>query len=190
MADAMAMPTTDGHRSPDPVTEPKAYQDLLVGLVGEDDPAEVQRETASSIRLLVDEAGPDLRARPESGEWSVLECVAHMVDAEIVASGRYRWILAHDEPELLGYDQDLWVDHLHQPPEDADELLSTFEALRLANRALWARTPAALRDRVGMHRERGAESYGLTFKLMAGHDRFHIAQARRALNRVRSPSPR
>jgi hypothetical protein len=41
-----------------------------------------------------------------------------------------------------------------------------------------------------MHRERGAESYGLTFKLMAGHDRFHIAQARRALNRVRSPSPR
>lgn len=186
MADPMAMLAADTNASPDPVTEPKAYQQLLVGLVGEDDPGEVQRGTAAAIRALVDEAGPDLRARPGEGEWSVLECVAHMTDAEIVASGRYRWILAHDEPELVGYDQDLWVDHLHQPPEDADELLATFEALRRANLALWGRTPAALRDRVGLHRERGPESYGLTFTLMAGHDRFHLAQARRALTRAGS----
>ena len=185
MADPTAKHATDADRSPDPVTDPKAYQAHLVGLVGDDDPADVQQGTASSIRALIDEAGPDLRARPERGEWSVLECVAHMVDGEIVASGRYRWILAHDEPELVGYDQDLWVDHLHQPPEDADELLATFAALRRANLALWARTPAPLRDRVGHHRERGPESYGLTFTLMAGHDRFHLAQARRALDRVR-----
>jgi hypothetical protein len=182
----MATQATDLDRSPDPVTDPKAYQELLIGLVGDDDPAVVQRGTASWIRAVVDEAGSDLRARPEPGEWSVLECVAHMLDGEIVASGRYRWILAHDEPELVGYDQDLWVDHLHQPPEDAEELLATFEALRRANLALWARTPAALRDRVGLHRERGPESYGLTFTLMAGHDRFHLGQARRALDRVRS----
>jgi len=172
--------------SPDPVTDPKAYQELLIGLVGEDDPAEVQNWTAASVRAVVDEAGPDLRTRPEPGEWSVLECLAHMVDGEIVGSGRYRWILAHDEPELLGYDQDLWVDHLHQPPEDAEELLRTFDVLRRANLALWARTPAALRERVGLHRERGPESYGLTFRLMAGHDRFHLAQARRALDQMRS----
>ena len=182
----MATQVTDAERSPDPVMDPKAYQQLLVGLVGEDDPADVQRGTPSAIREVIDEAGSDLRARPEPGEWSVLECVAHMVDAEIVASGRYRWILAHDEPELLGYDQDLWVDQLHQPPEGADELLATFEPLRRANLALWKRTPPAKRDRVGLHRERGPESYGLTFTLMAGHDRFHVAQARRALSRLRS----
>jgi hypothetical protein len=185
MADPMARPTPDLDRSPDPVADPKAYQELLIGLVGDDDPAEVQRETPGSIRAVVDDAGPDLRARPEPGEWSVLECLAHMADAEMVASGRYRWILAHDEPELIGYDQDLWVDRLHQPPEDPDELLAGFEPLRRANLALWARTPVALRDRVGLHRERGRESYGLTFTLMAGHDRFHLAQARRALDRVR-----
>jgi hypothetical protein len=173
-------------RSPDPVTDPRAYQELLVGLVGADDPAEVQQGTPSLVRTLVDEAAADLRARPQPGEWSVLECVAHMLDAEIVASGRYRWILAHDEPELVGYDQDLWVDQLHQPPEDPGELLATFEALRQANLGLWARTPSAFRDRVGLHRERGPESYGLTFTLMAGHDRFHLAQARRALDGVRS----
>jgi hypothetical protein len=167
--------------SPDPVADPKGYQDHLVGLVGADDPAVVQAATPSLVRELIAQAGDLLDRRPETTEWSCLECIAHMADAELVASGRYRWILAHDEPELLGYDQDLWVDRLHRPVESSDELLTTFEALRRANLALWTRTPASDRDRFGIHRERGPESYGLTFTLMAGHDRFHLAQARRAL---------
>jgi len=172
--------------SPDPVSAPKAYQELLVSLVGDDDPAEVQARTPDLVRALLADAGPDADRRPEAGEWSVAECLAHMLDAELVVSGRYRWILAHDQPELLGYDQDLWVDHLHHPVEDPNEMLATFEAMRRANLALWARTPVEQRDRFGIHRERGPESYSLTFTLAAGHDRFHLDQARRALEQVRS----
>jgi hypothetical protein len=172
--------------SPDPVAEPRAYQDLLVSLVGTDDPAEVQATTPRLARDLLDAAGADVGRRPEPGEWSVLECLAHMLDAELVVSGRYRWILAHDQPELLGYDQDLWVNRLHHPVEDPAELLATFEALRTANLGLWARTPVEERERVGIHRERGPESYGLTFTLAAGHDRFHLDQARRALERIQT----
>jgi hypothetical protein len=172
--------------SPDPIDAPKAYQDLLVGLVGTDDPAEVQAATPELIRALIAEAGPDLRIRPAASEWSVLECVAHITDAELVASGRYRWILAHDEPELVGYDQDLWVNHLHQPTEEPEVLLALFEPLRQANLGLRARTPVEARSRIGMHRERGPESYELTFTLIAGHDRLHVAQAGRALELVRS----
>lgn len=172
-------------RSPDPVTEAKAYQDHLVGLVGTDDPAESQASAPRLVRELVADAGSDLDRRPEEGEWSVLECIAHMLDAEMVVSGRYRWILAHDQPEIIGYDQDLWMNRLHQPVESFDELISQFEALRAANLRLWARTPTADRDRIGQHRERGPESYGLTFTLTAGHDRFHLDQARRALAQIR-----
>jgi hypothetical protein len=172
-------------KSPDPIRDPKGYQDHLIGLVGDDDPAEVQAATPGAIRALVAEAGDDLRTSPQPGEWSVLECIAHIVDAEVVGSGRYRWILAHDEPEIIGYDQDLWVDRLHRPVEDPEELLALFEPLRRANLALWSRTPGELRDRIGLHRERGPESYGLTFTLFAGHDRFHLAQARRALEQAR-----
>jgi hypothetical protein len=174
--------------SPDPIDDPKAYQDLLVGLVGADDPAVVQAATPEQIRALIAEAGPELRTRPAPTEWSVLECIAHMTDAELVASGRYRWILAHDEPELVGYDQDLWVNHIHQPVEEPDVLLALFEPLRRANLGLWARTPVEARARIGMHRERGPESYELTFILIAGHDRFHLAQAERALAQVRATS--
>jgi hypothetical protein len=173
-------------RSPDPLDQPAAYQEMLVGLVGPDDPAAVQAATPGLIRELVAHAGDDLRTRPEPHEWSVLECVAHILDAEIVVSGRYRWILAHDQPELIGYDQDLWVDRLHQPTEDPDELLALLEPLRRANLTLWARTSDEWRQRVGLHRERGPESYALTFTLIAGHDRFHLAQGRRALDQVRA----
>jgi hypothetical protein len=107
-----------------------------------------------------------------------------MSDAEVVASARYRWILAHDEPELIGYDQELWAYRLHEPMEPASEPAAFWDALRVANIALWGRTPEADRDRYGIHRERGPESYRLTFTLIAGHDRFHLAQAERALAAV------
>jgi hypothetical protein len=174
--------------SPDPVREPKAYQDMLVGLVGDDDPAEVQAASAARVDDLLERVGERATLRPAEGEWSVLECIAHMADAELVVSGRYRWILAHETPELLGYDQDLWLNRLHVPVEAADEIVAFWRAMREANLALWARTDEAEKDRYGIHRERGPESYRLTFTLLAGHDRFHLAQADRALAAVEAAS--
>src|SRR6266540_1670863 len=115
-------------RPPDPVSDPAQYQRFLLGLLADDDPADVQAATPTRIRALVAEAGDRLRTRPKPDEWSVLECIGHIVDGELVSSGRYRWILAHDEPPLVGYEQ--------------------------------------------------------AFRLIAGHDRNHLAQARRALDAV------
>jgi hypothetical protein len=185
MSDLAPVEPSPQTTSPDPVREAKAYQDMLVSLVGEDDPAEIQAATPAAIRALLAEAGADARTQPARGEWSVLGCIAHILDAELVVSGRYRWILAHETPELIGYDQDLWANRLHDPVEEADELLALLEPLRAANLALWRRTPEADRDRIGMHRERGPESYRLTFTLIAGHDRLHLGQAERALAAVR-----
>jgi hypothetical protein len=174
----------DDERSPDPIDDPKAYQSYLIALLGPDDPASVQERTASTLRALVDRAGPDLRTRPEPTEWSVLQCLAHIVDAEIVMSGRFRFVLAQEEPPLIGYDQDLWVDTLHVD-DDPQDLLRVFEALRPANVALWRAATVEQRARVGIHAERGPESFDLAFRMIAGHDRFHVAQAERALAAVR-----
>src|SRR3954470_448403 len=166
----------------DPVAQASEYQALLLGLLGQDDPAQVQAATPSTLRALFDDAAPRLRSRPEESEGAVCECAAHIVVAEIVYSGRFRWILAHDQPDLPGYDQDVWVDALHASGQSTpEELFAIFEPLRAANIALWQRTSAADRERYGMHRERGPESFELSFKLIAGHDRFHMDQALRAL---------
>ncbi len=172
--------------TPDPVAEPAAYQQMLIGLLGADDPAQVQRSTPARLRAMVGDAGDLLRVRPEPTEWSVLECVGHIGDAELVGGARYRWILAHDEPPLIGYDQDLWVDRLRHRDDDPEDLLVTFEALRASNIALWERSSGTERARVGIHAERGPESFDLLFRMLAGHDRFHLGQAERALEALRS----
>ncbi len=176
--------------TPDPIGDPSGYQRYLLSLLGDDDPAEVQGATPAAWRSVVAQSGDLLAVRPEPDEWSVLECLAHAADAEIVYAGRYRWIVAHDEPPLIGYDQDRWVDRLHQGPEDPDALLLLFETLRQANLELWALSTPEEKSRVGMHAERGPESLDLSFRLIAGHDRFHLGQARRALAALEGRSVR
>ena len=53
--------------SPDPISEPKAYQDYLIGLVGDDDPAEAQAAAPARIRALLADAGDDAATRPSAG---------------------------------------------------------------------------------------------------------------------------
>jgi DinB superfamily len=165
---------------------PDAYRQSLLAALGDDDPADVLALGPDTFRALLDEAGALLHIRPEPGEWSVGECLAHLADGEVILSGRYRWILAEDEPDIVGYDQALWVSELDQNTEDPASLLAVFTALRRWNLELWSRRPEEDRERFGIHRERGPESYGLTFRLGAGHDRVHFEQARRTLEAVRT----
>lgn len=51
-------------RSPDPISEPRAYQEHLLALLGEDDPAAAQAATPATLQALVREADWDLRSIP------------------------------------------------------------------------------------------------------------------------------
>ena len=69
-----------------PVDAPEAYRQMLLGLLGEDDPALVQAATVARLRALVREAGPLVRTRPAPEEWSVVECLGHLADGELVVA--------------------------------------------------------------------------------------------------------
>jgi hypothetical protein len=173
-------------RRVDPVAQADAYREMLLALLGDRDPAEVQAQLVDQLQALVEPASPHLRTKPAPGEWSALEVLAHILDAEIVSAGRYRWILAHDQPTLIGYDQDLWVDRVHDADDSPEEMLALLRALRTSHLRLWARTSEEDRARFGVHTERGQESFELTFRLIAGHDRFHLGQLRRTLDKVKA----
>jgi hypothetical protein len=169
--------------------EAEAYRAPVLEALGADDPVAVQESEPELWRRLIEQAGAHLRTKPEPGEWSVLECLGHMADSELVTSGRYRWILSEPEPTLAGFDQAGWAEAMGHSSADPASLLDFFGGLRRANVALWRRTPAADRARVGLHAERGPESYELLFRMQAGHGRVHRAQAERALAHVRRPRP-
>ncbi|HEY7281705.1 MAG TPA: DinB family protein [Actinomycetota bacterium] len=183
---ANSPPKSQTALAPDPVEQPSEYRDLLLGLLGDDDPASVQRATISQLRGLVfgDWLALELRTPPDEGEWSMMQLLGHFADSELVVGTRYRWIVAHDTPALAPYDQDLWVDRLRHQQAGPTELLDLFAALRRANLAMWERIPPEERSRYGVHAERGDESYETTFRIQAGHDRFHLDQARRTVDAV------
>ena len=153
---------------------------MMLELAGDGDPADLQAATGEQVHAILDEVGPALRQSPAEGEWSVLELLGHLVDAELIMSARYRWVIAEDEPEIVAYDQDLWVSRLRHNDGDPAALLATFQAVRDANLALW-RSPATLRRRWGTHNERGQESFEMMFRMTAGHSIFHVEQMRRTM---------
>jgi hypothetical protein len=163
-----------------------AYRAELLGLVDGDDPAEVQASTPAAVRerVAAATAAGVLRTRPAPGEWSVIGLVGHLLDGEIYASARYRWILTEDLPALEGYDQDRVADASGHADGDPDVLLTAWEGLRRANLALWAQASPGERAREGVHLERGPSTFELLFREIAGHDRFHLAQMDRTLQAV------
>ena len=65
------------------------------------------------------------------------------------------------------------------------ELLDAFAALRTANLALVAGTPADRWERLGIHEERGPTSFRVLTQTMAGHDRAHLRQLEQTIAAVR-----
>ena len=177
-------------RDVDPIARAAEYQQMLLGVLGDRDPAEVQAQLPDQLERVVAEAGHNLGTRPAPREWSAAEILGHLVDAEIVLAARYRWILAHDEPPLIGYDQDLWVERLGHQDDDPAEMLALYRALVRSHLQLWAKSSESDRARVGIHAERGPESFDLSFRMLAGHGLFHLAQMRRTLALVAGSSSR
>jgi DinB superfamily len=167
----------------DPVTRARAFQQWEISLIGDRKPAEVQEELPARLSKLMEQAGPDAVMRPEPDGWSPLEVLAHLVDTEIPYAARYRYILAHDDPPLVGFDPDLVMARLHPRIEDEDPaaLLELLATLRRANVALWRGTGEDDRARVAIHPERGPESLDTEFRQIAGHGVLHLDQIARAL---------
>jgi len=163
------------------------YVDALLGLLADSDPVAILRHTPDAVRQLIDSVPAAALSTPETpGKWSIREVVAHLADSELVGGYRLRMVLAHDRPQIIGYDQDLWANRLRYSEADTRDAFEQFSALRRANLRLWQNLSAADLARVGVHSERGEESVGHMRKLYAAHDLLHLRQLERIRNAVRS----
>lgn len=167
----------------------QAYIASILQALGPRDPLEVLAEMPGALRQAVAGLAPEQESTAErSGKWSVRQVVQHLADSELVGGFRFRMVLAHDAPELPGYDQDLWAERLRYQESDLASALDEFAMLRNANLRLFRRaTPEDLR-RVMRHSERGEESLGHLIKLYAGHDLVHLAQIRRIRQAIGAPA--
>jgi len=171
------------------VAQAQAYVASILQALGPRDPLEVLAETPGLLRQSVAGLTPQQEATPERpGKWSVRQVVQHLTDSELIGGFRFRMVIAHDAPELPGYDQDLWAERLGYQDTDLATALDEFTMLRNANlRVLRRATPEDL-QRVMRHSERGDEPLGHMIRLYAGHDLVHLAQIRRIRQAIGAPA--
>lgn len=162
------------------VEQAKAYTAAVLGLLEGHDPLAILRSTPSALAHAIDGLSAEQLSQPESeGKWSIRQVMQHLADSDLVWGYRLRMVLAHDRPQITGYDQDLWADRLGYADADSRQALDDFRVLRLANLRLLDRASAHDLKRVGVHAERGEESIEHMIRLYAGHDLLHLRQLER-----------
>jgi uncharacterized damage-inducible protein DinB len=156
---------------------PQQYTDRMLGLIGDKNPLQVQRATATKLAAAI--KGLDkkkLKHRPAPGKWSITEILAHLADAEVVGGWRMRIILCQNGASIQAFDQNVWASTFNYQKSDAKKSLETFQVLRENNLAMLKTVPKNLWENYGLHTERGKETIAHVTRMFAAHDLNHLGQ--------------
>jgi len=123
-------------------------------------------------------AGVELDWTPDPTKWSIRRIIAHLADSEIVATTRFRHVIAEDTPRLEAYDQNAWAEKLDYDRRKTSHALESFRRIRAENYELLKDLPPEAFDRVGIHAERGPETLKQILQRNAEHAESHAAQLR------------
>ena len=166
---------------------PQQYTERILGLVSNNKPLEVQRETATMLAKLINPLSKrQLSERPEPGKWSITEILAHLADSEIVLSWRMRLVICQNGAALQAADQDVWSETLDYAGQDPKVSLEIFRVLRENNLRLLEALPRNLWENYGMHSEHGKQTLAHLVRLYAGHDLNHLAQVEKIAKEIES----
>lgn len=125
----------------------------------------------------------ELDRRPAPGKWSARDIVHHLADSEMTAAVRFRLLVATDNPQIHGYDQDAFARKLfYDRPIEAS--LAAFKAARGTTGELLDRMTEADWAREGTHTEHGRFTVERLLELTAVHAHTHAGQIRIARGQV------
>jgi DinB family protein len=153
-----------------------AYRERLLGLLGSDDPEKVLSGTGEKLEALLRTLGESgLGDRLAPGKWTARQIFGHLADVEQGIGFRVRQLATSEEGHVIQpFDQDRWA--APYPRLDPRDAVRAFSALRAWNLSYYRTLDSAAWAREGLHPERGPESVETTVRMLAGHDRNHLAQ--------------
>jgi hypothetical protein len=115
-----------------------------------------------------------LSARPVPGKWSTLEVVAHIADFEPVMSDRIKRVISHENPTLMGADENLFATHLFYCDRNIEEELAVVEAIRVSTARILKLLPPAALNRIGTHSDAGILTLELLVLRATNHITHHL----------------
>ncbi|MEP7343416.1 MAG: DinB family protein [Acidobacteriota bacterium] len=114
--------------------------------------------------------------RQEETQWSVLEIVCHLADAELLASARIRRIITQDRPNLWGYQQEQWATALNYRQRRIETVLARFALLRRENAELLESVDAQVWHQTGAHDVYGTLTLQQLIEDYLNHTAKHLDQ--------------
>ena len=163
------------------------YIGRILGYVEGQDAMKVQRSTAAKLKKSIRGlSAKQLKWRPEPAKWSIAEIIAHLADAEIVASWRMRSVIGENGITIQPFDQDAWASSFEYRDRDARHSLEVFRVLRENNVRMLKEIRRETWENYGMHLERGKETIAHLTRMFAGHDTNHVLQIERIVKRLKS----
>jgi len=122
-----------------------------------------------------------LSKRPDEKNWSAREVVCHVRDTEEYFLERFLMILSFDEPVFSPADVQRWAFERQYLRNDAGEALAAFHKRRQENLEFLKGLAPGQWERTCIHKIRGRMTMRDYLNLVAGHDKNHLDQLKRAL---------
>lgn len=142
----------------------------------------VMRSTPAALSYLcASRQAEELSRRPQPKEWSMGEVLCHLRDVEAeVNLPRLQMATRQDNPFLPGQDTDPWAEERQYICQDGLQALQTFTQTRMETLRLLDHIQAQDWQRVVRHAIFGPTQLSELVRIIAAHDRLHVAQIMRA----------
>src|SRR4051812_15287647 len=108
------------------------------------------------------------------GKWSIQQVVIHCMDSDLIATDRIKRMVAEENPSLIGYDENRFVQSLFYDEQDAELAAQIVDLNRRQFARVLRKVPESVWARKGTHNERGVVSAGKYLQSTVDHLDHHL----------------
>jgi len=108
------------------------------------------------------------------GKWSIQQVVIHCMDSDLIAVDRIKRMVAEENPSLIGYDENKFVQNLFYDEQDAEIAVQLVDLNRKQFAHVLRKLPDAALQRKGTHNERGVQTAGKYIQFTIEHLDHHL----------------
>lgn len=111
---------------------------------------------------------------PGAEHWSTRTNVIHLVDADLIAASRIRYVLAQPGIALVSFDQNVWATALHYESQPVAPALAMFRAVRASTAEMLRRAPADAWGYAGVNTQSGLQTVESIVNYFVEHLEGHL----------------
>lgn len=132
------------------------------------------------VRALDGITNEELDTAEADGEWTPRRVVHHLADSEMTSAIRIRKLVAEQDAEIEGYDEEGFASSLYYDDRPIEHSLAAFKAAREVTADLLDQLSDADWGSTGSHTQSGSYSADDWLQIYADHAFEHADQIRRA----------